>query len=151
MLKRLLGERSSLGSSLLCSELPGLTRALLSANGAGSGVIPLLRAGGLRSSVPFVRDPIARSTIVPLPVAAKEVRQIIPLLLALLPRVPCAPTLLGVSTAISPMLPTIVGVLSGAIDSTEIGSRQDTKRCMSRNVHGLPLLTVPQAAVVECK
>jgi hypothetical protein len=138
-------------TSSLCFELPGLTRALLSANGAGSGVILLLRAEGLRSSVPSARDLIARNIIVPLLAAAKEARRTSPLLSALLPRALRAPTLLGVLTAISPTPPTIVGELFGATDSIEIGSRQDTKRYVSGNVRGLPLLTVPQAAVVERK
>jgi hypothetical protein len=86
-----------------------------------------------------------------LPIAVKGVLQTSHPLSALLLRVPHALILLGASIAISPMLLTIVSVLSGAIDSTEIGSRQDMKRCMSRSVHGLPLLTILQAAVVDHK
>jgi hypothetical protein len=74
-----------------------------------------------------------------------------PLLSAPPLRVLHAPILLGASIAVSLMLPMIISVLSGAIDSTEIGSRRDTKRCMSGNICGLPPLTILQAAVVDCK
>jgi hypothetical protein len=86
-----------------------------------------------------------------LPVAARGVRRTSPPLSAQLLRVIRALILLGVLIAVSPTPPTIVGVLFGTIDSTEIGSRRDTKRCVSGNVRGLPLLTVPQAAVVDRK
>jgi hypothetical protein len=141
----------SLGDLLLCSGLPGLTWALPSVNGAGNGVILLLRARDLRLSVPFVQGLIARSIIAPLPVAARGVHRISHPLSALPLEVLHALILLGVLIATSPTPLMTISALCGTIGLIEIGSRRDTKRCMSRNVCGLPPLTIPQAVVVDHK